>query len=89
MLSVRLPAGLEARLTAHCKREGISKTRFVERAIQRALERELAMPTVNAYELLQRVRRGAKGEARDASENVSAKIKAKLRRNYARSQRAR
>jgi hypothetical protein len=85
MLSVRLPGDLEEQLTAHCAREGVSKTRFVTRALQR----ELAAPTANAYELLQYHLKGAKGEARDASENVSAKIKAKLRRKNARAQRAR
>jgi len=85
MLSVRLPGDLEERITAYSKLSGVSKTQLVARA----LERELAMPSVNAYELLQRVRRGRKGEARDASRSVSSKIKAKLRRKYARAQRAR
>jgi predicted DNA-binding protein len=86
MLSVRLPAELEARLTAHCKREGISKTRVVARA----LERELAQAApVDSYELLQRHLKGARGEPRDLSERVSDEVKAKLRRKYARAQRTR
>lgn len=87
MLSVRLPVTLEQRLSDHCRREGISKTRLVERA----LERELAQGTiVDSYALLVRHLKGAKGEARDdAAQGVSGKVKAKLRRKYVRAQRSR
>lgn len=86
MLSVRLPAELEARLTEHCNREGVSKTRVVARALERELAQGVA---VDSYELLQRHLKGARGEPRDLSERVSEEVKAKLHRRYAGAQRTR
>lgn len=72
-MSVRLDPALEARVDQEAKRLGITKSEFVKDAIERALGLK------NPSDLLDLISSGAPmGNAR-ASEDVSARIKAKLR----------
>jgi hypothetical protein len=48
---------------------------------------EQALAPGGPYEVLQRIRRLSPGESVDGSENMSEKIKAKLRRKYSRAKR--
>lgn len=72
-LSVRLDAALEARVDQEARRLGMTKSDFVKDALERVLGIK------NPYALL-KATRGLKpmGDP-GASENVSAKVKAKLR----------
>jgi len=81
MLSVRIKPELEARLVERAKREKVTKSKLVNQLLEQVL-----LPP-GPYELLQRIRRLAPGEAVDGSENVSEKIKAKLRRKHSRAPR--
>ncbi len=77
-LSVRLDPLLENRVEQEARRLGITKSEFVKDALERVLGMR------NPYELLQQVRNAAEYVAAepattDYSENVSARVKAKLR----------
>ena len=72
-LSVRLEPELEAMLAAEARRRGTTKSEVVKDAVERLLGRR------NPAELLREVRSGEPMGDPDASENVSAKMKAKLR----------
>lgn len=72
-ISVRLDPALEARLDQEVRRLGVTKSDFVKDAFERVLE--LKSPA----DLLQQVRSGTPMGDTDASESVSAKVKAKLR----------
>lgn len=78
-LSVRLKPALAARLEAHCKSKGLTKSE----AVAAALERALGSQTANSYELLEELTANLQGlpDTR-ASENVSRKVKAKLRAQH-------
>jgi len=72
-LSVRLDPALEARVDQEAKRLGMTKSDFVKDALERVLG------VKNPYTLLNAVRgRKPMGDP-TASENVSGKMKAKLR----------
>ena len=72
-LSVRLDPALESRVGQEAQRLGISKSAFVVDALERVLGLK------NPYALLKAVRSGTPMGDRNASENVSQKIKARLR----------
>ena len=72
-ISVRLEPELEAMLVAEARRRGSTKSEVVKDAVERLLGRR------NPAELLREVRSGEPMGDPDASENVSAKMKAKLR----------
>jgi len=72
-ISVRLGPELEAMLVAEARRRGSTKSEVVKDAVERLLGRR------NPAELLREVRSGEPMGDPDASENVSAKMKAKLR----------
>lgn len=79
-LSVRLDPILESRLDQEARRLGITKSEFVKDALERVLGMK------NPYELLQQVRDPAAYGVREPttadSENVSAKVKEKLRAKH-------
>ena len=72
-LTVRLDPALATRVDQEAKRLGITKSAFVKDAIERVLGLK------NPAALLRSVRGGKPMGNPDASENVSARIKAKLR----------
>ena len=72
-LSVRLDPVLEARIDAEARRLGISKSEFVKDALERALG------VNNPGKLLRAVRSRTPMGKPDVSENVSSKVRAKLR----------
>jgi RHH-type rel operon transcriptional repressor/antitoxin RelB len=72
-MSVRLAPAIEARVEQEAKRLGITKSEFVKDAIERALGLK------NPSDLLDLVASGAPMGDPHASENVSARVKAKLR----------
>lgn len=72
-LTVRLDAALETKVHQEARRLGITKSEFVKDAIERVLG--LKNPAV----LLKAVRSRRPMGIPDASENVSAKMRAKLR----------
>ena len=72
-LSVRLDAALEARVDQEAKRLGMTKSDFVKDALERVLG------VKNPYALLKAARSLKPMGDPGASENVSAKMKAKLR----------
>jgi len=75
-LSVRLDPALEAKVEQEAKRLGISKSQFVKDAIERVLGLK------NPATLLKALRgRKPMGDP-DASENVSARMRAKLREKH-------
>ena len=75
-LSVRLEPAIEARIEEEAHRLGISKSEFVKDAIERVLG--LKSPA----ELLQQVRSNTPLGTRDASEQVSRKVREKLREKH-------
>jgi len=72
-MSVRLDPALEARVDQEAKRLGITKSEFVKDAIERALGLK------NPSDLLDLISSGAAMGNPGASENVSDRVKAKLR----------
>lgn len=72
-LSVRLEPAVEARLEEEARRLGVSKSRFVTDALERALGMK------NPAELLERVRSGTPNGDPLASSAVSDKVREKLR----------
>lgn len=72
-LTVRLDAALETRVDQEAKRLGITKSEFVKDALERVLGLK------NPAALLKAVRSRRPMGKPDASENVSAKMRAKLR----------
>jgi predicted DNA-binding protein len=72
-ISVRLEPELEAMLVAEARRRGTTKSEVVKDAVERLLGRR------NPADLLREVRSGKPMGDSAASENVSAKMKAKLR----------
>jgi RHH-type rel operon transcriptional repressor/antitoxin RelB len=72
-LSVRLDPSLETQLEQQARLLGMTKSEFVKDAIERALGLK------NPATLLQTVRSGTPMGNPDASSNVSARVKAKLR----------
>ena len=72
-LTVRLDAALETRVDQEARRLGITKSEFVKDALERVLG--LKDPVA----LLDAVRSRKPMGNPDASENVSARVKAKLR----------
>ena len=75
-LSVRLEPAIEARIEQEAQRLGISKSEFVKDAIERVLG--LKSPA----ELLTQVRSETPLGATDNSEQVSKKVKRKLREKH-------
>ena len=75
-LSVRLEPAMEARIEEEARRLGISKSEFVKDAIERVLG--LKSPA----ELLHQVRSNTPLGSSDASEQVSGKIRKKLREKH-------
>ena len=72
-MSVRLDPALEARVDQEARRLGLTKSEFVKDTLQRALG--LKSPA----RLLKAVRSGSPMGDPGASQNVSARMKAKLR----------
>ena len=72
-ISVRLDPALEARLDQEVRRLGVSKSEFVKDVLERVLGLK------NPASLLQQVRSNSPTGNSDASEEVSAKAKAKWR----------
>lgn len=72
-LSVRLDPALEARVDQEAHRLGITRSEFVKDALERVLG--LKSPA----QLLKTVRSGTPMGNADTSENVSSKMKTKLR----------
>lgn len=72
-ISVRLDAALEARVDQEAHRLGITRSEFVKDALERVLG--LKSPA----QLLNAVRSGKPMGVPDASENVSSRMKRKLR----------
>lgn len=72
-LSVRLDPVLEARVDKEARRLGITKSEFVKDALERVLGIR------NPAKLLRAVRSRTPMGKPDASEDVSSKVKAKLR----------
>ena len=72
-MSVRLDPAVEARVDQEAKRLGITKSEFVKDAIERALGLK------NPADLLDLVSSATPMGNPGASENVSARVKAKLR----------
>jgi predicted DNA-binding protein len=72
-MSVRLDATLETRVAQESRRLGITKSEFVKDALERVLGLK------NPADLLRTVRSGKATGNPQASRNVSARMKAKLR----------
>lgn len=72
-LTVRLDAALEARVEQEAKRLGITKSELVKDALERVLGLK------NPAALLKAVRSGRAMGNPHASQNISARMKAKLR----------
>ncbi len=72
-MSVRLDPALEARVDQEARRLGLTKSQFVKDTLQRALGLK------NPARLLKAVRSGSPMGDPGASQNVSARMKAKLR----------
>lgn len=72
-ISVRLNRALEARVAEEARRLGITKSEFVKDALERVLGIK------NPAALLQAVRSGTPMGDPNASEDVSAKMRKKLR----------
>ena len=72
-VSVRLDPVIEAKLTQQAALLGITKSDFIKDAIERVLGMK------NPATLLRQIRRGGGMGRPDASANVSALVKAKLR----------
>lgn len=72
-ISVRLDPALESRIAQEAKRLGMTKSDFVKDALERVLG------VKNPYTLLKAVRSLEPMGDPDASTNVSARMKAKLR----------
>jgi RHH-type rel operon transcriptional repressor/antitoxin RelB len=72
-LSVRLEPAIEKRIEQEAQRLGISKSDFVKDALERVLGLK------NPAELLRQVRTGTPVGATDTSEEVSQKVRKKLR----------
>ena len=75
-ISVRLEPALEARVEAEARRLGTTKSQLVKEALERMLGIK------NPAELLKSVRSGTPMGNPDASEDVSARMKAKLRAQH-------
>ncbi len=75
-LSVRLDPALEAKVEAEARRLGTSKSQLVKEALERMLGIR------NPAELLKSVRSGTPMGNPDASEDVSSRMKAKLRAQH-------
>ncbi len=75
-LSVRLDPEIEARIEQEAQRLGISKSEFVKDALERVLGLK------NPSELLRQIRSGTPMGATDTSENVSQKVRTKLREKH-------
>jgi len=72
-ISVRLDPALEARVEEEARRLGVTKSEVVKDALERVLGLK------NPAELLRKVRSGTPMGLRSASENVSARMRRKLR----------
>jgi hypothetical protein len=72
---------VEARLIERAKLDKVTKSKLVNDLLEQAL----APP--GPYELLQRIRRLSPGESIGGSEDMSKKLKTKLRRKYSRAKR--
>lgn len=82
-LCVRLDPALDAELELHCKREGVTKTRIVTRALQDYLESKAP----SSYELLEEVLAtlpAATGGPTNDSIHYKKRLKEKLRAKYSR-----
>ncbi|MBF0109749.1 MAG: ribbon-helix-helix protein, CopG family [Magnetococcales bacterium] len=75
-MSVRLDPVLEERVNQEAKRLGMTKSAFVKDTLERALGYK------NPSELLDEICSGAPMGDPHASENVSEKVKARLRAKY-------
>ncbi len=75
-ISVRLDPALEARLDQEVRRLGVTRSEFVKDALERVLG--IKSPA----SLLRQVRSNTPMGDPDASENVSTKVKARLRAKH-------
>jgi len=75
-LSVRLEPELEARLEQEARRLGITKSEFVKDALERVLGLK------NPSELLKQIRSGTPLGSANTSEDVSQKVRSKLREKH-------
>ncbi len=75
-LSVRLEPAIEARIQQEARRLGISKSEFVKDALERVLGLK------NPAELLRQVRSDTPIGTMDTSEQVSQKVRKKLREKH-------
>ncbi|MEA3107138.1 MAG: hypothetical protein QOI88_1743 [Gammaproteobacteria bacterium] len=82
-MSVRLDPALEIRVEQESRRLGITKSEFVKDALARVLG------LTNPADLLGKVRSGKPMGNREASGNVSARVKAKFRAKTASTRRCR
>lgn len=79
MLAIRLDPGLEEKLARYCKRNGLTKTA----AVRRALEREIAGDVRHPVEIIEELTRGLKGSGNPrASRDISQRLKRKLRAKH-------
>ncbi len=79
MLAVRLDPNLEEKLAQHCKRQGLTKTAVV----RRALEREIAGAARHPLEIIDQLTHGLSGSGNSRlSHNTSQRIKRKLRAKH-------
>lgn len=72
-VSVRLDPPLEERLKQEARRQGVTLSEFIKDALERVLGLK------NPAQLLAKVRSGKPTGRSDASEDVSVRLKAKLR----------
>lgn len=79
MLAVRLDPSLEKKLEQLCKRQGLTKTAVV----RRALEREIAGAVRHPLEIIAQLTDGLKDSGSPRlSQNTSQRIKRKLRAKH-------
>lgn len=76
-LSVRLEPEIETRIEQEARRLGITKSEFVKDALERVLGLKK-----NPSELLKQIRSGTPLGSADTSENVSQKVRSKLREKH-------
>ena len=75
-LSVRLKPEVEARIEQEARRLGITKSEFVKDALERVLGLK------NPSEVLKQIRSGTPLGSVDTSEDVSQKVRSKLREKH-------
>lgn len=83
-LTVKLPSDLEQDLTLHCEREGLTKSEVVTRLVQQYLDLQRPQKTPHElaikHALIGSFRSGATNRARQHSQAVKEKLRAKRAR---------